>query len=525
MTKQTINVGTTANDKKGDSLRAAFQKVNSNFTELYTALGLAADVNLNLGAFEFNGSVMTTTDSTAITIAQDVTLTSNLNISGDIIPSGNLISNLGSSTNKFHSIYVGTGSVYLGDARLSLENGRISSNVGFDLTDSVGIVNGTVSYDDVTNKPTIPTDLGDLTDSQGLLHQNDRLVAGQNDELEVVLENNGTITTPLLLPKLFTAVLDTDHMVTPIALSDVPWEFVVEFQVNPDGTVQTMIGNNTPWFTNPGYVDGYTFEYTEADHGIPGYTFTLEMYDVINPGGAGWTTNLAATEPPIYPATVKSLGAIKLTSNDQSLTFGTDGSLTYQGTESDLTFTNQIGMESALIWRGGLGAAINNLDTHLVIATNHNNTTQTWQFGHDGNLTTPNDGAVKQNNSYVRTVNSSSVPIGVSTVVWSSVENYISSVKLFIQVECDEIGDSTGWHSQVCEAIIASRGYGNGISGYGDPDISVYGVTYTSTQPLVTFTAQRNSTTNVIEVVALTTAAANSTAYIKIHSTEMTTRD
>lgn len=35
MAKQTINVGTTANDRKGDSLRAAFQKVNANFTELY----------------------------------------------------------------------------------------------------------------------------------------------------------------------------------------------------------------------------------------------------------------------------------------------------------------------------------------------------------------------------------------------------------------------------------------------------------------------------------------------------------
>lgn len=37
MAKQIINVGTTANDKKGDSLRAAFQKVNANFTELYNA--------------------------------------------------------------------------------------------------------------------------------------------------------------------------------------------------------------------------------------------------------------------------------------------------------------------------------------------------------------------------------------------------------------------------------------------------------------------------------------------------------
>lgn len=38
MSKQSINVGTTANDKQGDSLRAAFQKVNENFTELYTGV-------------------------------------------------------------------------------------------------------------------------------------------------------------------------------------------------------------------------------------------------------------------------------------------------------------------------------------------------------------------------------------------------------------------------------------------------------------------------------------------------------
>lgn len=36
MSQQEINVGTTANDRQGDSLRAAFQKINANFTELYT---------------------------------------------------------------------------------------------------------------------------------------------------------------------------------------------------------------------------------------------------------------------------------------------------------------------------------------------------------------------------------------------------------------------------------------------------------------------------------------------------------
>lgn len=35
MAKQTINVGVTDNDRKGDSLRTAFVKINSNFSELY----------------------------------------------------------------------------------------------------------------------------------------------------------------------------------------------------------------------------------------------------------------------------------------------------------------------------------------------------------------------------------------------------------------------------------------------------------------------------------------------------------
>jgi len=160
MTKQTINVGTDPNDRSGDSLRTAFQKVNANFSELYTALGLAADANLNLGAFEFNGSTLTTTDSSSIIIDQATTVTSDLTVGGDILPSENLRSTLGSPTKQFHSIYVGTGSVYLGDARLSLESGKLTSSVGFNLTGSVGEVSGAVEWDNVLNKPTIPSVAG-----------------------------------------------------------------------------------------------------------------------------------------------------------------------------------------------------------------------------------------------------------------------------------------------------------------------------------------------------------------------------
>ena len=43
MAKQTINIGTTANDGTGDPIRDAFDKTNDNFTELYNGAGGVAD--------------------------------------------------------------------------------------------------------------------------------------------------------------------------------------------------------------------------------------------------------------------------------------------------------------------------------------------------------------------------------------------------------------------------------------------------------------------------------------------------
>jgi hypothetical protein len=81
MSKQTVNIGTSANDRTGDSLRTAFNKINENFTELYTALGLNDDI-LNIGSLELSGSTITTTDSSGIILGQQVTITSDLLVDG-----------------------------------------------------------------------------------------------------------------------------------------------------------------------------------------------------------------------------------------------------------------------------------------------------------------------------------------------------------------------------------------------------------------------------------------------------------
>ena len=68
MAFQSINIGSAANDGTGDPLRTAFDKINDNFSEIYTELG-----GTSLSSLAFSGN----------SIISDVT---NANI--DITPNG-----------------------------------------------------------------------------------------------------------------------------------------------------------------------------------------------------------------------------------------------------------------------------------------------------------------------------------------------------------------------------------------------------------------------------------------------------
>ena len=139
MAKQAINVGTTANDKKGDSLRAAFQKVNANFTELYEAVGLA-DTGQDT-ALTFVGSTIGTDDSSSIVIDRATTVTSNLTVGGDLLPSVANGGDLGSSTLPWRSLYVSNNTIYIGGTAVGVDaNGNLTTG-GTALT-SDRLVNG-----------------------------------------------------------------------------------------------------------------------------------------------------------------------------------------------------------------------------------------------------------------------------------------------------------------------------------------------------------------------------------------------
>ena len=151
MAKAVINRGSSANDGSGDNLRAGALKINSNFTELYTALGD--------GSTLASGNYVTTSDSQILT---------NKTISG----SANTITNIPNSalasidntklTNSTVSITgdTGTHAVDLGDT-ITFEGGSgITTTVTADKVSFA--TDGTIvtenSTDTLTNKTISATD-------------------------------------------------------------------------------------------------------------------------------------------------------------------------------------------------------------------------------------------------------------------------------------------------------------------------------------------------------------------------------
>ena len=86
MAKQTINIGTTANDGTGDPLRDAFDKCNDNFTELYTddagdvgsiIAGTGVSVNQATGNVTVTNSLPNATHSGEVTGSGALTIANN----------------------------------------------------------------------------------------------------------------------------------------------------------------------------------------------------------------------------------------------------------------------------------------------------------------------------------------------------------------------------------------------------------------------------------------------------------------
>lgn len=93
MAKQVINIGTTANDGTGDPLRDAFDKVNDNFTELYSDdAGDVGSIIAGSGIYvdQATGDVTVTNLDPNATHTGDVTGSTALTIANDVVDHDNL---------------------------------------------------------------------------------------------------------------------------------------------------------------------------------------------------------------------------------------------------------------------------------------------------------------------------------------------------------------------------------------------------------------------------------------------------
>jgi hypothetical protein len=158
MAIETINLGTYANDGQGDDLRVAFQKVNSNFTQLDNIVAVNG-INLGTGAPVFNSKVTdpgigdllsfrsikagpnisVSSDSTSITISgvdsinalsedtqpelgnnldlnsNDIVGSGNIDITGNIDVTGTITANSFVGNLEGHADYVVNGVYTVGD--------------------------------------------------------------------------------------------------------------------------------------------------------------------------------------------------------------------------------------------------------------------------------------------------------------------------------------------------------------------------------------------------------------------------
>jgi hypothetical protein len=396
MPKKIVNIGTSANDRTGDNLRSAFLKINDNFDELYTELGLndENDTTLNLGNFVFENNTVRLTnanndDSTAtqIEIAQPVRIESDLTVGGDIVPNTANGGNLGSPAKPFRSLFVSNSTIFLGNVPLSLEPGTNELQIN-----NVPI-SQTITYADI---PGVPTDVSDLTDSDGLLG------GGGGDTGDITFVNN-IISAP-------------DDDAIRIEAKDDNGDVRAYFKVDPADGQAEMRALSSPTRTNFSLADGDWVSAQWIANGGTGYLeFTnapniisylvdapSNLYIRINGGapvskgsGSGSDNDISVDTGSDFPPSTTVVTTVEFYYMDESrIEIDYDSDIDIYGDQLDISIesTESVyvqGRDVEISASGTLKLQNYADDQNIEIVTDGDNEQQTWVFGVDGDLTAP----------------------------------------------------------------------------------------------------------------------------------------
>jgi hypothetical protein len=188
MTQQIIDVGAAANDGTGEPLRTAFEAVNSNFTEIYTAGPVGSNVQIA------NNTITTTVTNTNLVLKPNGIGVIQANAA--VLPSIDNVYDIGSPALRFDTVYagyfVGNGALLTGIAGGS-GNGQAIVNGNSNVAITTANGNVTIGINGTGNVVTV---------SQTSLFVNGVIATPRTLSANIVVDENvsAMMVSPLTIP-------------------------------------------------------------------------------------------------------------------------------------------------------------------------------------------------------------------------------------------------------------------------------------------------------------------------------------
>jgi hypothetical protein len=362
MSKLNINIGSKANDKSGDTLRTAFDKINQNFTELYTLTG---------------GT------STALTeLAQDYAApmfnhASHTNITATYDDANNKILLTGAAAQVQSNWTATTG---LG---VILNKPALFSGSYTDLTSKPTLFSG--SYTDLTSKPTIPTSFSSLVNGAYTASLGSTgILTLSNGAIATTVDNNATVNTSATVTTNNSYTNTTDFS-TDVDLGGGIGVIAGWYQRNSEQIEFALFGPSAFQTYLTGLALGRTVIVTYSTSGgnqtltrtlTQAFTATGQV-DPANPTWGRVSGRIDATLPAGQTGIV-SINFPVYSTSSKTWTFGTNGNTTFP---TGLTLGAPRGV--------GTVNFTCSVDKEFQIETGTASTGRLWQFGTAGNTTFP----------------------------------------------------------------------------------------------------------------------------------------
>lgn len=188
MTQQIIDVGAAANDGTGEPLRSAFEAVNSNFTEIYTAGPVGSNVQIA------NNTITTTVTNTNLVLKPNGIGVIQANAA--VLPSIDNVYDIGSPALRFDTVYAG---FFVG-------NGSLLTGISGGSGNGQAIVNGTSNVAITTANGNVTIGINGfgnvVTVSQTSLFVNGVIATPRTLSANIVVQANvsAMMVSPLTIP-------------------------------------------------------------------------------------------------------------------------------------------------------------------------------------------------------------------------------------------------------------------------------------------------------------------------------------